>query len=128
VDSEVSDAAIRRLIVESGEDLEDLLKLCRADITTRDEERKGRYRENFNKVAQRVREVEERDQLRNWQPPITGEMIMAHFELPASAMVGKIKNAIREAILEGEIPNELEAARAFMIQTGEQFILEERGS
>jgi tRNA nucleotidyltransferase/poly(A) polymerase len=128
VDSEVSDAAIRRLIVESGEDLEDLLKLCRADITTRDEERKGRYRENFNKVAQRVREVEERDQLRNWQPPITGEMIMAHFNIPASALVGKIKNAIREAILEGEIPNELEAARAFMIQTGEKFISAEGGS
>lgn len=125
VDTEVTDAAIRRLIVESGEDLEALLKLCRADITTRDEEKKGRFRDNFNRVAQRVREVEERDQLRNWQPPISGEMIMEYFSIPASEKVGKIKNAIREAILEGEIPNELEAAKAFMIAYGAKLMQED---
>lgn len=125
VDTEVTDSAIRRLIVESGEDLENLLKLCRADITTRDEEKKGRFRDNFNRVAQRVREVEERDQLRNWQPPITGEMIMEYFKIPASEKVGKIKNAIREAILEGEIPNELEAAKTYMIAYGTQLMQEE---
>lgn len=122
VDEEVTDAAIRRLIVEAGEDLEALLTLCRADITTRDEAKKGRYRENFNKVADRVREVEERDQLRNWQPPITGEMIMAHFGLPPSEKVGKIKLAIREAILEGTIPNTYEAGFAFMESYGRAYL------
>lgn len=122
VDSEVTDSAIRRLIVEAGEDLEQLLTLCRADITTRDEEKKGRFRENFNKVAQKVRDVEERDQLRNWQPPVTGEMIMEYFGIPPSEKVGLIKNAVREAILEGEVPNEPEAAREFMIAYGTRML------
>lgn len=122
VDTEVTDSAIRRLIMEAGEDLDDLMKLCRADITTRDENRKGRYQKNFDRVQARVKEVEERDQLRNWQPPVTGEMIMHHFGLKPGPIVGEIKNQIREAILEGIIPNEKEAAWEYMINISPQFL------
>jgi poly(A) polymerase len=124
VDTEVTDSAIRRLIMEAGEDLDDLMKLCRADITTRDENRKGRYQRNFDRVQTRVKEVEERDQLRNWQPPVSGEMIMAHFKLKPGPIVGVIKNQIREAILEGIIPNEQEAAKQYMIKIAPQYIPE----
>jgi len=116
VDEDVSDAAIRRLIVDAGEDLDDLMKLCNADITTRDENKKGRFQENFKKVELRIKEVEERDHLRNWQPPVTGEMIMQTFQLKPGPLVGLIKNQIREAILEGIIPNQKEAAIAYMIE------------
>ncbi len=125
VDDEVTDSALRRLIVDAGDYLDELLTLCRADITTRDEGKQVRYRQNFIKVEKKIKDVEERDQLRNWQPPVTGEMIMEHFHIPPSRMVGNIKNAIREAILDGDIPNEKEAAFQLMIQIGKRMLAEE---
>lgn len=122
VDEEVSDSAIRRLIVDAGEDLDDLMKLCRADITTRDTDKVARYLRNFDHVEQRVQEVLERDHLRNWQPPVTGQMIMAAFNLPAGPMIGEIKEAVRNAILDGIIPNEAEAAMAYMREVGTKLL------
>lgn len=122
VDDKVTDSAIRRLIVDAGEYLDDLMKLCRADITTRDANKVKRYLNNFSKVEEKIQEVEERDQLRNWQPPVTGEMIMEFFSIPPSKLVGDIKAIIREAILEGDIPNEKEAAFELMKKAGGELI------
>lgn len=110
----VTDSAIRRLIVDAGDDLEDLFTLCRADMTTRFAEKIALYKSNLNKVQQLVKEVEERDELRNWQPPITGEMIMETFNLQPCKEVGLIKNQIREAILDGKIKNDYSEAFAYM--------------
>lgn len=110
----VTDSAIRRLIVDAGDDLEDLFTLCRADMTTRFAEKIALYKSNLNKVQQMVKEVEERDELRNWQPPITGEMIMETFNLQPCKEVGLIKNQIREAILDGKIKNDYNEAFAYM--------------
>lgn len=110
----VTDSAIRRLIVDAGDDLEDLFTLCRADMTTRFAEKIALYKGNLNKVQQFVKEVEERDELRNWQPPITGEMIMETFNLQPCKEVGIIKNHIREAILDGKIKNDYNEAFEFM--------------
>ena len=115
----ITDAAIRRLIFDAGEDLEALFMLCRADITSKNKQKVKRYLENFELVQQRCAAVEENDHIRNWQPPVTGEMIMAYFSLPPGRMVGIIKNAIREAILDGDIPNEFEQAHLFMVKKGE---------
>ncbi len=114
VDEEVSDSAIRRLIVDAGDDLADLMLLCRADITTRDADKVERFLRNFDHVEQRVAEVMERDHLRNWQPPVTGEIIMRTFNLKPGPVIGQIKEAVRNAILDGEIPNEEAAALAYM--------------
>lgn len=114
VNEQVSDSAIRRIVVDAGEHLDDLLTFCRADITSSNPEKVRRFRENYAVLEQRIREVGERDNLRNWQPPITGEIIMATFGLPPSRAVGEIKNAVREAILEGTIPNDYDAAYAYM--------------
>ncbi len=114
----ITDSAIRRLIFEAGDDLEALFILCRADITSKNKQKVKRYQANFELVMQRCAEVEAQDHIRNWQPPVTGEMIMAHFSLPPGRTVGVIKNAIREAILDGVIPNEYEAAHAFMVEKG----------
>lgn len=128
VDEEVTDSAIRRLIVDAGEDLDDLMKLCRADITTRDADKVARYLRNFDHVEQRVQEVLERDHLRNWQPPVTGQMIMAAFNLPAGPMVGQIKESVRNAILDGIIPNEAEAALRYMQEVGQQLLSQQASS
>ncbi len=109
VNDEVSDSAIRRLIFMAGEDVEDLMTLCRADITSKNPERVKRYLSNYDRVIERMVEVEERDRLRNFQPPVDGNEIMQLFDLKPGPQVGKIKKFIEEAILEGDVPNEHDA-------------------
>ena len=114
----VTDSAVRRLLFEAGDDIEALIKLCQADITTKNEYKIKKYRNNFELVKQKLKDVEERDQIRNWQPPITGEDIMQTFRIPAGREVGIIKNQIREAILDGEIANDRNEAFNFMVKKG----------
>lgn len=114
----VTDSAVRRLLFEAGDDIESLMKLCHADVTTKNEYKVRKYRQNFELVKQKLRDVEERDQIRNWQPPVTGNDIMEAFGLSEGREVGVIKNMIREAILEGEIRNSRDEAWDFMIHKG----------
>ncbi len=122
---DVSDAAVRRLLFDAGDDIEDLLVHCEADITTQNEDKKKKYLNNFKRVRNKIKEVEERDKVRNFQPPISGKLIMETFNLKQCKEIGIIKDAIKDAILDGKIPNEYQASYDFMLKKGAELGLKQ---
>ena len=122
VKEEVTESAIRRLLFDCGNDIDDLMLLCRADITSQNPHRVAEYVKNYDVVVQKMREVEERDRLRAWRPPVMGEEIMRVCNIPEGRLVGKLKKLIEEEILEGRIPNEHDAALNFLFSVKDEVI------